>query len=136
MFSQKEITEKMFKFLTRGGHRTSVFYMLPKIHKNKFPVLGRPVVSSCDSPTEKISMMLDIILQPYVLETASYIRDTGDFLEKVTNIELNPDDWIFTMDVTSLYMNIPHDEGVECIKSLLNSKRQNSLPSNGNLIKC
>ena len=58
--------------------------MLPKIHKKKFPVPGRPIVSSCDSPTEKISMLLDIILQPLVLQTESYIRDTGDLM-KVSN---------------------------------------------------
>ena len=89
--------------------------MLPKIHKNKFLVSGRPIVSSCDSPTENISMLLDIILQSYVLETDSYIRDMGDFLEKIGKLELNQNDWIFMMDVTSLYTNIPCDEGIQCI---------------------
>ena len=56
--------------------------MLPKIHKKKVPVSGRPIVSSCNSPTEKISMLLDIILQPLVLQTKSYIKDTGDFYRK------------------------------------------------------
>ena len=79
--------------------------------------------------------MLDLILQPYVIETNSYISDTGDFQEKVSDLELDSNDWIFTMDVTSLYTNIPHNEGIECIRTLVNSKRQNSLPSNGNLIK-
>ena len=109
--------------------------MLPKIHKNKTPVPGRPIVSSCDSPTEKISMLIDIILQPFVLETNSYIRDTSDFLSKVNGIELHPDDWLFTMDVTSLYTNIPHDEGIQAIKELMNSKRKNQLPTNDNIIK-
>ena len=80
-------------------------------------------------------MMLDIILQPYVGQTRSYIKDTSDFLEKISSIELEEDDWLFTMDVTSLYTNIPHDEGIECIRNLLNSKRQNKLPRNHNLIK-
>ena len=78
----EEITEKTFKFLFRGGHSTSVFCMLPKICKNKFPVPGRPIVSSYDSPTEKISMMLDIILQPYVLHTSSYIGAAVTFLKR------------------------------------------------------
>ena len=39
------------------------------------------------------------------------------------------------MDVTSLYTNIPHDEGIKCIKDLINSKRQNSLSSNGNVVR-
>ena len=109
--------------------------MLPKIHKNKFPVPGRPIVSSCNSQTEKISMLLDIILQTYVLDTKSYIRDTSDFLQKISELELHPNDWIFTMDVMSLYTNIPHTEGINCIKELLNSMKQNQLPSNENLLK-
>ena len=39
------------------------------------------------------------------------------------------------MDVTSLYTNIPHSEGIDCIKELLNSKRQNQFPTNENLLK-
>ena len=58
LYLKQEISEQTFKFLSRGGNRTGVFYMLPKIHKNIVPVPGRPVVSSCDSPTEKISMVL------------------------------------------------------------------------------
>ena len=108
--------------------------MLPKIHKNKFPPPGRPIVSSVNSPTEKISMLLDIILQPFVLKTKSYIRDTGDFLSKVQGLEFNSNDWLFSMDVTSLYTNIPHNDGIECIKQVL-SKRDISTPRNSSLIK-
>ena len=109
--------------------------MLPKICKNILPPPGRPIVFSVNSPTEKISMMLDIILQPYVAQTKSYIKDTSDFLEKISNIKLEENDWLFTMDVTSLYTNIPHEEGIDCIRDLLNSKGQNCLPKNHNLIK-
>ena len=53
MFTEKQFSEKTFNFLTQGGKRRSIFYMLPKIHKNKIPPPGRPIVSSVDSPTEK-----------------------------------------------------------------------------------
>ena len=135
LFLHKEISEKCYKFLSRGGTRTSVFYMLPKIHKNVVPPPGRPIVSSVNNPTEKISMMLNITLQPCVGQTKSYIKDTSDFIQKISSIELEENDWLFTMDVTSLYTNIPHDEGINCIRELLNSKRQNGLPRNDNLIK-
>ena len=58
MFAEKEISEKTVLFLIKGGKRRSIFYMLPKIHKNKVPPPGRPIVSSVNSPTEKISMLL------------------------------------------------------------------------------
>ena len=79
MYEMDEISEKTYLYLSEGGNRTSIFYMLPKIHK-KMPPPGRPIVSSVDCPTEKISKLLDIILQPYVLQTKSYIRDTSDFI--------------------------------------------------------
>ena len=43
-------------------HRTSKIYFLKKIHKN--PMGIRPIVSSCDSITEKISQFVDKWLQP------------------------------------------------------------------------
>ena len=64
MFNKKIISEQTYKFLSTGGKRTSIFYLLPKIHKNLLNPPGRPIVSSVDCPTERISMMLDIILQP------------------------------------------------------------------------
>ena len=134
MFAKKEISEKTFLFLVKGGKRRSIFYMLPKIHKNKIPPPGRPIILSVNSPTEKISMLLDIILQPFVLKTKSYIRDMGDFLSKVQGLELNSNDWMFSMDVMSLYTNIPHKDGIECIKKVL-SEHENSTPKNSSLIK-
>ena len=87
MYADKEISEKTFLFLIKGGKRRSIFYMRPKIHKNKILPPGRPIVSSVISPTEKISMLLDIILQPFVVKTKSYIRDMGDFHSKVQGME-------------------------------------------------
>ena len=37
LYTKKEISEQTFKFLLTGDNRTSVFYMLPKIHKNILP---------------------------------------------------------------------------------------------------
>ena len=119
MFAEKEISEKAFLFLIKGGKRRSIFYMLPKIHKNKIPPPSRQIVSSVSSPTEKISMFLHIILQRFVVKPKSYIMDMADFLSKVQGIELNSNDWMFSMDVTSLHTNIPHDDGIECVKKVL-----------------
>ena len=44
--------------------RTSVFYMLPKIHKPNNP--GRPIVSAISCPTSQIAAYLDSIFTPIV----------------------------------------------------------------------
>ena len=38
------------------------------------------------------------------------------------------------MDVMSLYTNINHEEGIQAISGLLNSKQKNTFPMNQNLI--
>ena len=53
------------------------FYLLPKIHKQGCP--GRPVISGCGTPTEKISAFVDQNVRPLVPEINSYIKDTNDF---------------------------------------------------------
>ena len=133
MLADKELLEKTFLFLIKGDKRRSIFCMLPKIHKNKFPSPGQPIVSSVNSHTEKISMLLDIILQPFGLKIRSYIKDTGDILSKTQGLELASNEWMFSMDVTSLYTNIPHDDGIGCIKNIL-SQHVNSTPRNSSLI--
>ena len=68
-----EISDKCHDYLLASGDRTAIFYMLPKIHKNYTSPPGRPIVSSIDSPTERISHLLDILLQPLVQQSKSYI---------------------------------------------------------------
>ena len=95
------ISEQTYRFLSTGGKRTSVFYILPKIHKNLENPPHRPIVSSIDCPTERISMMLDIILQPLLLTTKSYIKDTPDFLRKLSNEIILEEENFFTLDVST-----------------------------------
>ena len=116
MFNKKIISEQCYKFLSTGGKRTSIFYLLPKIHKNLLNPPGRPIVSSVDCPTERISMMLDIILQPLLLNTKSYIKDTPDFLRKIEELTILSEENFFTLDVTSLYTNIPLEESLDIME--------------------
>ena len=59
-----------FKDLRRSGCITEKItnlgklYLLPKIHKRLENVPGRPVISNCGTPTEKISEFLDCDLKP------------------------------------------------------------------------
>ena len=128
------VDEKAYRYLLDGGTRTPIFYILPKIHKRfeKIPP-RRPIVSSVNSPTEKISQLIDIVLQPYAQSGESFILDTGDFLTKIKDLELNDEDWLFTMDVSSLYTNIPHHEGIKVVAETI--KYRKGCPSNDYIIK-
>ncbi|KAL9958229.1 hypothetical protein ACROYT_G035215, partial [Oculina patagonica] len=97
------------------------FYLLPKLHKQGCP--GRPVISGCGTPTEKISEFVDQKLRPLVPRINSYIKDTNDFLKKIGELGELPEGAILcTIDVVGLYPHIPHDEGLEALKeALMNS---------------
>ena len=56
-----EMTAKWFN-QTSDPPRIPVFYTLTKIHKPT--LVGRPIISGCDGPTERLSSIADKLLQP------------------------------------------------------------------------
>ena len=135
MYDNKEISDRTYAYLMDGGTRTSIFYMLPKIHKSNQKPRGRPIVSSIDCPTERLSKFLDILLQPYVLDTKSYIRDTPDFIKKIENVRIEAHDWFLVLDVVGLYTHISHDDGISAIAEVLSTRDINSHPSTYTILK-
>ena len=97
--------------------------MLPKIHKKDNP--GRPIVSSVGSLTEKISAWIDETLKPLARLVPSYTKDTTDFLNQIKNITLEDNSLMATIDVSALYTNIPHQEGLRAIRGWL---LENNIP--------
>ena len=80
-------------------------YLLPKIHKRLENVPGRPVISNCGTPTEKVSEFLDNQLKPAMQSRGSYIKDSGDFIKKIKNIGTIPENSILvTADVDITYI--------------------------------
>jgi hypothetical protein len=137
MYDNNEISKKCKDYLKSGGVRTPLFYILPKIHKNKIPPPGRPIMSANDCPTEKISALVDHFLRPLVCKTKSYVKDTTHFLNLINEItNLPPQSLIVTLDVGSLYTNIPNKEGIDATKDFLNSQRdKEEVPYNSSLIE-
>jgi hypothetical protein len=113
-----------FKFLMPPTPtKTPTIYLLPKIHKPGNP--GRPIISGCDGPTVRLSKYADYFLKPLVRN----IPSSTDFLRRIFELNHNlPTDIILlTIDVRSLYTNIPHDEGIDA--SIKYLQRYNSEPS-------
>ena len=98
---------------TPNPPRIPEFYTLTKIHKPS-PV-GRPIVSGCDGPTEKLSSFVDKLLQPIAQQQKSYLKDTTDFVNFIENTKVPADVILVSMDVTSLYTNIPQEEGIDTV---------------------
>ena len=63
-------------------------------------------------PTEKIWEFLDHHLLPLMKQGESFIKDTGDFLEKLKRAgEIPKGAILVTADAVGLYPSIPHDGG-------------------------
>jgi hypothetical protein len=111
--------------------RTPVFYTLPKIHKSLTSPKGRPIVSGYNSFTEMISHFVDFQILKISQNCSSYIKDTTDFLRKLSALGQLPDNSILvTMDVTSLYTVIDHDEGIQSIREAVDKHgSRDNIPS-------
>ena len=97
------------------------FYMTPKLHKKDIP--GRPVVSSIDCHTSKLSKLTDHYLQLHAKALPSYVKDSTDFINKLENVkDTSKESILVTLDVKALYTNIPNHEGIEAVKETLNNK--------------
>ena len=116
------LDEKMAEKLKPVEPKTPRFYLLPKIHKPNNP--GRPVVSSINCHTERISQYVDSHLQPLNKALPTYVQDSTDFIKKLENLpeELPNDAILVTLDVGSLYTNIPNEEGIEAVKSYFRAR--------------
>ena len=103
------------------GSRTPYFYGLPKIHKkfDRFPPV-RPICSGFNSCTSKLSEFVDAFLKPLAQQSPSYIKDTSNFVQKIETdvapLVTHSKTFLVTMDVSSLYPNIDHQEGIDAVK--------------------
>ncbi|KXJ77879.1 hypothetical protein RP20_CCG006257 [Aedes albopictus] len=88
-------------------------YGLPKTHKPGRPL--RPVVSTVGSATYQIAQYLSSILGKIVGKTENHVVNSFIFAAEVPGAQISEDEVMFSLDVTSLYTNVPVDYAIECI---------------------
>ena len=118
-----DISRETLDYFLVDNPKAGRFYLLPKIHKRLFNVPGRPVISNSAFYTENISAFLDFHLKPLAKLVKSFVKDTNDFLKKLSSLPKLPEDvFLCTVDVVGLYPSIPHEDGLNAIRSALNSR--------------
>ena len=83
---------------------------------------GRPIIAGPVSPTQRLSELMEKILSPLVPLLKSYIKDDWDFINRLprtTNFECE----IYSVDIVSLYTNIPHKLGLEAVEYYVDKHR-------------
>ena len=127
------LTPKEFKYITDFSWTHSNFYVLPKIHKNQAIIekvnstddvylqmntpqdlKARPIIAGSNSPTNRLSELLEKILTPLVPHLKSYVKDDIDMLRKLPR-KIDCDSDLYSFDVVSLYTSIGHDLGIEAL---------------------
>ena len=104
----------------------------PKLHKKGAPL--RVIISGRGHPTERIAELAESELGSHVESQPSYVRDTTDFINKISKINLkgskkDEDLLLFCMDVRKLYPSVPRKEGIEACRKALDSRTDPHIPT-------
>jgi hypothetical protein len=125
MVHEGKITEVNRKYIKGESVNLGRFYLLPKIHKRLskgqvgqwFRTVGRP-------QSVFLSLWITILILYNVKCLPSVLVDTSDFLRRLENVGYIPETAIFgTIDVVGLYPHIPHDEGLDSMRKILEEFR-------------
>lgn len=128
MFKEGAINAETRKYLIPSDPKPGKLQGNPKIHKTNNPM--RTIVNSRDHPTEAMAEIVEAQLTDNVKSLPSYIRDTTDFIKKISDIPqpLPSNTILFCMDVKALYPNVPRKEARVSVEGALEKRKDKSIP--------
>jgi len=88
-------------------------YGLPKIHKQGRAY--RLIVSSIDSPFYALSSFLQRLLTENIPRTSSHVENSFQLIEKLRNIHIEDNYTLISLDVISLFTNIPLELALDSV---------------------
>ena len=101
-------------------------------HDNIPPV--RPIISGSGAITENISLYVDHHIKDLATKHKSYLQDTPHFLRVIDKINQGPklpiNAVLVTSDIIGAYLNIPHEDGINCLNEVLEERDDKTIPSN------
>ena len=114
LLDNRSITYKQYLNLTNYSVKPPVWYSIPKIHKKNNPL--RPIVSQINGPTYKLNQYIHELLLVAESEIPYLLKDTTAFLQLIEHHkDVTSNTILVTMDVVSLYTNIPHKEAIDYV---------------------
>ena len=111
------IEEWFYKKMYPTGTVAPTFYGFTKIHKRDIPL--RPIMSSRGSINYEVAKELARILRPLVGKSPHHIKNTGDFVQQVRGIKLQPTESITSYDVSALFTSLPIESAIIIIRNKL-----------------
>ena len=114
------LAKKHVEMMKPHESKPGEFYGLLKDHKKTddeglFP--QRPVVSGIDTPTEKLSWLLEKVLHVLLPYVPAHLDSEDQFISILQEVEseVTSDDILFSLDVVALYPSIPIDDAISKI---------------------
>ena len=118
--------DKLIKNIIPNSSRTAELYGLPKNHKADVPL--RPIVSACGDPLDKLTWLLERIINQLLAFIPAHLKNTEQYLSTLSKkfpTSLPPNTIVFTMDVQNLYGNIPIDEAISAVCEMIRAHEDN-----------
>ena len=78
-----------------------------------------PIISSRGSVTYGVANVLGKILKPLVGKFPHHVHSTKDFVERVSKVTHQPDEYLCSYDVTALVTSVPVEPACNIIKDVL-----------------
>jgi hypothetical protein len=134
------INQQTYKQLRSAGAKCAVAYGTTKVHKKDYPI--RPNISTIGTYNYATAGYLSKILEenfnaplanssnnnnintnnnwnPPKKNFKYALKDTFDFINKVSKIKFEENDFIISIDVESLFTNVPIEETILIIKHMV-----------------
>ncbi len=99
-----DVSNNFFDRLFVKNNRLGSFRILIKLHKEEFGL--RPIVNCRNHPTSNISLLIDVILQPFVKKCPSFLQDLQNLIQKTYRNFFQNDCKIYSCDFSSLYTSL------------------------------
>lgn len=104
LYNNKYIDRYTKTKLTCNAANAPQLYGQPKIHKTDIPM--RPISASYELPAYNLSKYMGQILNN-IIQTNYNIKNANQLKEKIQHISIEEDDTLISLDVVSLFTNIP-----------------------------
>ena len=99
--------------------KVPVLKVIPKIHK--FPISARPIVPTFGTLLANVSAWVDYRLKPLLHRFPWILPDSKTFCRQILDVKLpvGKEVWLVSGDVVAMYPNIPIEDGIRNIASIL-----------------
>lgn len=82
-------------------------------------VIVHTIVSARRGLLFKLEKSLADLLQKYVGMNPSYLRNSTDFIKRISNLRIHAGDLLVRLDISKLYPSLPRDETLVAINEVL-----------------